>query len=113
MAAGLPLLLSNRINASVTLLKEGENGFEFDSQKVSNIAQKILEFIDLDLEAKEKMSKKSLEIINTMDYKNMGEQLYDAIMKLDKIGSIQPDAVASRIINFWDGRYNTSGWNKL
>jgi glycosyltransferase involved in cell wall biosynthesis len=113
MAAGLPLLLSNRINASVTLLKEGENGFEFDSQKVSNIAQKILQFIDLGLEEKEKMSKKSLEIIDSMDYGNMGEQLYDAIIKLDKVKSIQPDAVASRIINFWDGRYNTSGWNKL
>jgi glycosyltransferase involved in cell wall biosynthesis len=113
MAAGLPILLSNRINASVALLEEGTNGFEFDPLKVSNIAERILAFINLNTKEKEEMSKKSLEIINTMDYANMGNQLYEAIIELEKRPGITPDPIASGIINFWDGRYNTSGWNKL
>jgi glycosyltransferase involved in cell wall biosynthesis len=113
MAAGLPLLLSNRINASVTLLQEGVNGFELNPLKVTNIAERILAFTNLELQEKEAMSRKSLEIINEMNYENMGRQLYDAVVELYKRPSKKPDSIASLIINQWDGRYNTSGWNKL
>jgi glycosyltransferase involved in cell wall biosynthesis len=113
MAAGLPILLSNKINASTALLQIGANGFEFNPLKVTDIAETISRFIDLDLHEKECMSNKSLEIIEQMDYENMGNELYNALLKFSEMSVQEPDMVASAIINSWDGRYNTSGWNKL
>jgi glycosyltransferase involved in cell wall biosynthesis len=113
MAAGLPILLSNKINASVALLKEGENGFSFDPLNVKDIAEKILAFMNLDLKSKKEMSLNSFKIISSMSYENMGSQLFEALIQINKEKVHRPNLIASVIINIWHGRYNTSGWDKL
>ena len=113
MASGLPLLISNKINASNTLLKEGLNGFGFEPSNVKNIAEKIIAFMDLSLEEKVKMSANSSKIINCMDYENMGIELVNALAKAEKMKNRKPGLLATVLINTWHGRYNTSGWDKL
>lgn len=113
MAAGLPILISNKINASNALLEEGVNGFGFEPSDVGGLARKIMAFIELDKDEKVKMSNNSLRIIDKMDYENMGDELYKALNKLSKVKTKRVPALALLVINIWHGRYNTAGWNKL
>jgi len=113
MASGLPILISNKINASNTLLKEGINGFGFEPSNVKNIAEKIISFIDLNIEEKRKMSENSSKIINSMNYENMGEELVSMLTRAKNMHGRKPGPLASMLINLWHGRYNTSGWDKL
>ncbi len=113
MAAGLPILISNKINASYALLQEGVNGYGFEPSDIENIAQKITQFIELDLNDKIKMSDSSLEIIDRMNYENMGDELLNAAFNLSHEKTKKLPALALLLINIWHGRYNTAGWNKL
>jgi glycosyltransferase involved in cell wall biosynthesis len=113
MAAGLPVLLSNNVNAAGDLLKEGENGYGFDPYKVDEITTAILRYINLDKENKQRLSQQSLAIIDKMSYEQMGEQLLNAITVITAKPYNKPGLIAGLIINLWHGRYNTSGWDKL
>jgi glycosyltransferase involved in cell wall biosynthesis len=112
MAAGLPVLLSKKINASVPLLKEGDNGYSFDPHNVSEIASQTLKFINLTQSAKKAMSEKSLEIIGHMDYENMGTELLVVLNKMAKQAPKKATFPGSVFIRFWSGSYNTTGWDK-
>jgi glycosyltransferase involved in cell wall biosynthesis len=112
MAAGLPVLLSKKINASTHLLKEGENGYFFDPYNVDEMAQKILKFINLDIPAKKAMSAKSLAKIHTMDYENMGNELLTVLSKMALQKPKKATFIGSVFMRIWKGSYNTSGWNK-
>lgn len=113
MAAGLPVLLSNKINAGQVLLQEGINGYSFNPNNVNNIADKLLKFISLDIDTKKAMSDNSLKIINTMSYQNMGQQFITALHKINNNKIKKPDIIANIFIKLWSGNYNTSGWDKL
>ena len=113
MAAALPILISNKINASYALLEEGVNGYGFEPLEIHNIANKISSFIDLDLNDKIKMSDSSLKIIDKMSYENMGDELFNAVYNLSHKKLKKLPALALLLINIWHGRYNTAGWNKL
>ena len=113
MAAGLPLLLSNKINAGNALLQSGINGYSFNPNIINDIAQNILKFIHLDTAAKKAMSANSLKIISTMDYDNMGKNLLKTLHLLNNKKFNKPGILASALIKLWDGNYNTSGWDKL
>ena len=113
MAAALPILISNKINASYALLEEGVNGYGFEPLEIQNIANKISSFIDLDLNDKIKMSDSSLKIIDKMSYENMGDELFNAVYNLSHKKLKKLPALALLLINIWHGRYNTAGWNKL
>jgi len=112
MAAGLPLLLSNKVNAANTLLEDGVNGFSYSPANVTEMQQKILAFIELPEPAKKAMSDKSLKIIGEMDFENMGRQLMGALNHLKIQQYNKPGLLARLVINLWFGRYNTSGWDK-
>jgi len=113
MAAGLPVLLSHNINASKYLLKEGVNGYGFDPLNVADIAQVIKKYIDTDITSKQLMSANSLEIIDDMSYEKMGIQLAKALQIITEQKYKRPSFLAAQIINTWNGRYNTTGWDKL
>lgn len=113
MASGLPILLSNKINASDALLQEGVNGFSFDPLSIKAIAEKIIAFIKMPCTARKAMCANSLNIISNMSYENMGKELYHALIDINETGNRKPGKLASQLINVWDGRYNTSGWDKL
>jgi glycosyltransferase involved in cell wall biosynthesis len=112
MAAGLPVLLSNKVNAAGTLLKEGVNGYGFSPGNVSEMQQKLVDFIGLPETAKKQMSVNSLKIINTMDFENMGRELYTTLNRLAQRPRNKPGLFALLMINLWYGRYNTAGWDK-
>ncbi len=112
MAAGLPVLLSKTIHAAAALLQEGENGYTFDPYNIEEIAQKILQFINLDIPAKKAMSAKSLAIINTMNYGNMGNELLTVLNKMALQKPKKATFIGSIFMSLWKGGYNTSGWNK-
>ena len=111
MAAGLPVLLSDKINAAHTLLKDGVNGYIFDPADEAAMQQKLLDFINLPLSAKNEMSASSLKIISEMNYENMGSELLKAVEVLKKQPFKNPGLLAKWIINRWYGRYNTAGWD--
>ena len=113
MAAGLPVLLSNRINANESLLQEGINGFSFNPLSISDISDKILDYLNADEEVKKAMSENSLKIVNTMSYEVMGEELLKALPEIMNNSNDRPNFIARCIINFWDGKYNTASWDKL
>lgn len=113
MAAGLPVLLSRKINAINSLLQEGINGFSFDPSNSDDMTEAIMKYINLEEKEKVSMSESSLRIINTMSYENMGMQLYSAINKIAGKKYKSPGIIAGAIINRWNGKYNTSAWDKL
>lgn len=113
LAAGLPVLLSNKINAGKSLLKEGINGYGFNPLSVSSMTDRIMDYINLDALSKHEMSENSLRIINNMRYEDMGEQLLAALNELIKKDSKKPGFIAGTLIKLWHGKYNTSGWDKL
>lgn len=113
MAAGLPVLLSNKINAAGTLLKGGINGYTFNPDDLGEMQEKIIDFINLSDSAKKEMSANSLKVIDSMSYENMGNELLKTIFflktKQNKYTSLLPYIA----INLWYGRYNTLGWDRV
>lgn len=112
MAAGLPVLLSKTIHAANALLKEAQNGYTFDPHNVEEMAQKILQFINLEIAAKKAMSAKSLAVINTMGYENMGNELLKVLNKMALQKPKEATFPGTVFMSLWKGGYNTSGWNK-
>ncbi len=112
MAAGLPVLLSKKINAAAPLLKEGENGFSFSPYDVDEMAEQILKFINLDQPAKKAMSDRSLEIIGAMNYENMGAELLTVLNKMATQNAKKATFPGAVFIKYWAGSYNTTGWDK-
>jgi len=113
MAAGLPILISNKINARNALLQDGVNGYDYEPLDIEDIGDKITKFIELDLQDKIKMSNGSLEIIDMMSYENMGDELLNAVYNISHEKAQKLSGLALLLINIWHGRYNTAGWNKL
>lgn len=113
MAAGLPVLLSDKINAAFTLLNDGENGYLFDPAEEGILQQKLLDFIKLPDIEKKKMSLKSLELVGKMDFSFMGKQLLQTIRFLERRKHRKQSLAASAVLQLWHGRYNTIEWDKV
>ncbi|MHB8209557.1 MAG: glycosyltransferase family 4 protein [Mucilaginibacter sp.] len=113
MAAGLPVLLSNKVNASNTLLKDGINGYSFSPGNIAEMQQKLIAFINLPEPAKKEMSANSLKIINTMNYENMGNELLATLNLLKTKRNKKLGLLHYIAINLWYGRYNTFGWDRV
>jgi glycosyltransferase involved in cell wall biosynthesis len=113
MAAGLPVLLSARINAANDLLQEGINGFGFDPTDVSVIYTTILKYINTDDLLKEQMGNASLKLVDAFSFERMGKQLADELNRLYAKPYISLGIIAATIISSWYGRYNTTGWDEI
>lgn len=113
MAAGLPVLLSNQVNAANTLLKENINGYSFYPDNVEAIGEKLQQFMQLSELEKKEMSKNSLEIISKMNYENMGSELLTTLLLLQKQINKKNRLISYLLINLWHGRYNTLGWDAI
>lgn len=113
MAAGLPVILSDKINAAFSLLKHRENGYLFHLSEPDALRQYLLDFIRLTDEEKKSMSVKSLDIISKMDFDNMGTELINAIKDITNTPYKKPPLLPALIINSWYGRYNTIEWDKV
>jgi glycosyltransferase involved in cell wall biosynthesis len=113
MAAGLPVLISNKVNACHSLLIPDVNGYAFNPDNISDIANAIKMYTELDQQARINMSMHSLRIIEDMSYKKMGDSFVEAVSEINDFSYKRPGILASLVLNSWTGRYNTSGWDKL
>jgi glycosyltransferase involved in cell wall biosynthesis len=113
MAAGLPVLLSNKVNAAESLLNDGINGYVFNPSEIEDIRDAIYKFIKLDVAEKVRMSEQSLQIIEHVDYKNMGHRLLSALKLITALKFNKPALIASLFINLWAGKHDISAWNNL
>ncbi|MGY3213786.1 glycosyltransferase family 4 protein [Mucilaginibacter sp. HD30] len=113
MASGLPILLSNRVNAAKSLLKDGANGYLFNPYDESALSAVLLKFIALSSDQKLKMSALSLDIINDMDYQEMGINLLNALNKLVVKKRKKINFVPYLLLNLWSGKHDISAWNNL
>jgi glycosyltransferase involved in cell wall biosynthesis len=109
MAAGLPMLLSNKVNAATCLLQDGVNGFGFEPD-IDGIVHAVEKFISLGKHEKQMMSAASLQIIKTIDYGAMGGYMVKGLAKLNTMPFKRIDLVTKLIINNWHGKYSTLGW---
>ncbi len=63
MSAGLPVVVSNSCGCVPDLVKEGENGFSFDSSDEPKLAQCLTELARMEPERRAAMGRRSREII--------------------------------------------------
>jgi glycosyltransferase involved in cell wall biosynthesis len=63
MAAGLPVLVSERCGSAADLLEEGRNGFRFDPYKVEQLANLMLKVSSMLCAQRDEMGRASREII--------------------------------------------------
>lgn len=70
LAIGLPVVASNKAIASFELVQEGHNGYIVDPEHVEQMAEKISYIMEHD-ELREKMGKKSIEIIKKYTIEGM------------------------------------------
>jgi len=63
MAAGLPVLVSDRVGCRHDLVEDGGNGFPFDPGDVDDMASKMLHMAALSDEERARMGRRSAEII--------------------------------------------------
>jgi len=57
------------------------------------------------------MSLNSLKEVDKLSYEKMGVQLTDALVKIHARKTKYTGAMAWIMINMWNGRYNTKGWD--
>ena len=113
MAAGLPILLSNKVNAAESLLMDGMNGYIFDPEEVEDISNAILKFTVSNEVEKYKMSEQSFKIIAQMDYQTMGDRLLSGLKFISTLKFRKPGVIDSLFINLWSGKHDISAWNQL
>jgi glycosyltransferase involved in cell wall biosynthesis len=112
MSAGLPVLLTNKINAAATLLKDGVNGYFINVDNPTDMKLQLLVFINLSVAAKKEMSDNSLKIIGKMDFQNMGDQLLKTLRLLESKPPKELKFLPHFVISLWYGQFNTRGWDK-
>jgi glycosyltransferase involved in cell wall biosynthesis len=112
MSAGLPVLLTNKINAAATLLKNGVNGYFINVDNPTDMKLQLLVFINLSVAAKKEMSDNSLQIIGKMDFQYMGDQLLKTLRLLESESPKELKAIPHFVLSLWYGQFNTRGWDK-
>lgn len=69
MACGKPILVSDKVGCAVDLVKNGENGYIFQSGNLSDLTEKLKAM--LNLKKIEEMGKRSKEIISKWSFENI------------------------------------------
>lgn len=105
MAAGLPVILSNKVGCSTTLIEEGKNGYLFsptDQNELTDILIKLHSFTDHQLQ---EMGKYSQKVIENWDINRFNSGLYDAIKFVLNNNFSNRTFVSRNIAKLWKGRY--------
>lgn len=82
MAAGLPVVTTDRCIAGLELVEEGQNGYIVPAEDSVALAEKISLLFD-HLEGLRKMSRKSLALIQPYTIENMAQRHYDVLKAQD------------------------------
>ena len=79
MAAGLPVLVSDRCGCALDLVKEGHNGFKFDPYNIERLANLMLRISSIPEDERQAMGRASQEIISRWTPELFGENLEKAV----------------------------------
>lgn len=78
-AAGLPILCSRTVGACQSLVRDGENGFSFDPQQVTEITRALIDVHSLNLPTRSRMGQTSQQIVDDFGPKQFGKGLMSAV----------------------------------
>lgn len=81
MAAGLPVVTTERCIAGISLIKDEENGFVVPVEDLLMLQEKIKILIE-DKELREKMAKNNLKKISRYCYEEMAKTIYQELAKI-------------------------------
>ena len=79
MAAGLPILISDKVGCRYDLIKDGVNGFLFKPNSVEDICDKLLKMHNMNISDRQTMGLKSSNIISEWGGERFADGLYRAI----------------------------------
>jgi len=89
MAAGLPVLVSDRCGCAPELVQEGGNGFTFDPYNVEALAQLMVRISTMEEGQREIMGRRSIEIISNWGPERFAKELREAIKTAINVPSPQ------------------------
>lgn len=78
LAAGLPMVLSERAGNAADFIETGKNGYVIDPEDTEEMADKILAILQASPEEKQAMSAASLSIVKKANYDNSARAFVDA-----------------------------------
>jgi glycosyltransferase involved in cell wall biosynthesis len=113
MASGLPIISSNRINAAIALLVEGENGYLFDPYNVDEITTTLLKHIESSSKKKIEMSQSAKKSIRKYSYKFFASEVFRALSDSTNRPIKEPNPLIKIGINYWNGKFITDGWDSI
>jgi glycosyltransferase involved in cell wall biosynthesis len=86
MAAGLPVLVSNRCGCAPELVREGVNGFTFNPNDEEALANHLLHVSSMSPGARKEMGRASQQIITSLAPEQFGKGLLAAAQQAVKSG---------------------------
>lgn len=86
MAAGAPILISNRVGCAPDLVHDGENGLQFDPYSEESIADALWFFSSLSIDKKQEFGKRSKALITDWGPERFASGLKLAVDKAIEIG---------------------------
>ncbi|MDD2462571.1 MAG: glycosyltransferase [Desulfobulbus sp.] len=98
MAAGAPILLSNRCGCASDLLQDGENGFLLDPFDIKSISESLWKFHQLPVERQESFRNQSRKIIAGWGPSRFSEAFQEAIAKAVAAGAARHTFVARQLL---------------
>ncbi|NTU67266.1 MAG: glycosyltransferase family 4 protein [Chlorobiaceae bacterium] len=105
MAAGLPVLVSNRCGCAETLVHDGENGFVFDPERIESISESLLKFFALDRAKRSVMAERSRAIVADWGLERFCQGMLAASGYVQSHGKRKGSLAGRIIMEFWNGRY--------
>lgn len=105
MAAGLPVIVSNRVGCASTLVHEGVNGYTFSPDDVQELVRLFKKAGSIRESERQLMGRKSVEIIAEWGLDRFCSGVYEAIQFVSTSKKRIPDLFGRIMINLWKGRY--------
>ena len=105
MASGLPVLVSEQVGCSSTLVKPGINGFTFSSHDEEELANLLIKVTSIEEKEREAMGSMSKEIISEWGLGRFCSGVHEAILWVSQQSKRKPNIMAWIILKRWYGRY--------
>ena len=105
MASGLPVLVSDQVGCTSTLVNDGVNGFTFSPNDPDRLSDLMLRIEKMTEAERLSMGRNSLEIINKWGLDRFCSGIYEAIQFVSSKNKRRPGILSRLIIRIWKGRY--------
>ena len=79
LAAGLPVVVSDRVGAATDLVRDGETGFSFDPEDADALADRLERVATMSGEAREAMGRRGQEAVDAWSPERFADGLWDAV----------------------------------